>query len=220
MRLEDLLTKPPNGTSEASDNIIKYEGNTSSGTATEPTVPDYLLNDPEVVGYPDSEMQNEIYQWVMDGLPFGGFTIKDLGAGRGDFYSEVNPDVVKYIGFESKESLVVAGKQKYPNIELIHGDFYNSDLVTDYTICIGTLNEDIGLDKWEHFNRTLNHAINTTKTAVIFVLASNMDDTPGYFDYPIHELVQKLPEGTRFNIDYTRLEDIYVLTVHIGGYNN
>lgn len=183
-------------------------------------LPEYLINDPEVVGYPDLEMQDYIYDWVINDLPFGGYTVKDLGAGRGDFFSKINSDVVKYVGFETKESLVIAGRNKYEGIELIHGDFFNSYLVTDYTICIGTLNEDIGKDKWEYFNITLNHAINSTKIAVIFILASNMDGTDGYLDYPFKELLYNLPEGIRFNIDYTRLEDIYKLTVHIGGYND
>jgi len=200
------------------DRIISSSNNT--------IIPHYLLNDPEVVGYPDADMQREIYEWVLSDLPICDYSVKDLGAGRGDFYGYMNGLTMKalpsprYIGFEIKESLVFAGKQKYDGIELLHGDFLNSDLTTDYTICIGTLNEDHGLDKWEYFNKILKHCTNTTNIAIIFVLASNMDGTDGFLDYPFNELFSQMPKDIRFTVDYTKLEDIYKLTVHIGGYNN
>jgi len=195
------------------DRIISSSNNT--------IMPHYLLNDPEVVGYPDADMQREIYEWVAQDLPMWvvSLSVKDFGAGRGDFISAM-PNNLKYIGFETKESLVLAGKRKYEGIELIHGDFFNSDIITDYTICIGTLNEDHGFDKWEYFNKILKHCINTTKIAIIFVLSSDMDGTEGFLDYPFSELFSQLPKDIRFTVDYTRLEDIYKLTVHIGGYND
>jgi len=184
-------------------------------------LPDYLMNDPEVVGYPDLEMQKQIYDWVLKGLPYSNYSIKDFGAGRGDFYRSLpySKDV-QYFGFETKGSLISVGKQKSPDINLIHGDFFNSNIVTDYTICIGTLNEIHGFDKWEYFNKTLNHAISTTKTAVIFILARNMDGNEWFLDYPFEELFLHLPKDVRFTLDYTLLEDIYKLTVHIGSYND
>ena len=189
-------------------------------------IPEYLLNDPEVVGYPDLEMQQGIYDWVLRDLPVSGYSIKDLGAGRGDFYGHMNGLSIKalpsprYIGFEEKESLVVAGRRKYENIELVQSNFFDSDISTDYTICIGTLNEDHGNDKWDYFNKTLKHCLYTTKVAAIFILASNMDGFEGFLDYPMPEVLSYIPKDVRFTIDYTQFEDIYKLTVHIGGYND
>jgi len=231
MKLEDLLNKKTSPTNDAptqhtSKGLKETVQDREEGTL-DLKLPDYLVNDPEVVGYPSAEMQQLIYNWVAEDLPMGGiYSIKDLGAGRGDFYGHLvfrrplaTSPIPTYTGFEAKDSLVLAGKQKYENLNLIQQDYLTSDLVTDYTICIGTLNEDHGQDKWEVFNKTLNHAINTTKRAIIFVLASNMDSMEGFLDYPFSELFQNVPDNTRFTVDYTRLQDIYKLTVHIGGYN-
>jgi hypothetical protein len=217
MKLEDLLTAskktPEIPTVKEIDDLDKMIATTEI-----PVIPDYLINDPEVVGYPSFDLQSTIYNWVAEDLPIHSkYSVKDFGAGRGDFSQYISKGT-DYIGFETKTSLVLAGKQKR-YVNLINEDFMHSDLITDYTICIGTLNEDHGNNKWEYFNKTLNHAINTTKTAIIFVLSSNMDGLEGFLDYPIDEIIQNMPKGLRFNIDYTRLEDIYKLTVHIGGYN-
>jgi hypothetical protein len=218
---EGIRFNAPTGTSEATAMAYEHEKEKHQ----EFVMPEYLLNDPEVVGYPSIELQDFIYKWVAEDLPLAGdYSIKDYGAGRGDFLAHLRTRGVlpfpTYYGFEKKESLVLAGKQKHTYLTLVQQDFLSSDIVTDYTICIGTLNEDHGEDKWEYFNKTLNHAVKTTNKAIILVLASNMDNLEGFLDYPLQELFQNLPKDVRFTIDYTRLEDIYKLTVHIGGYNN
>tara|TARA_R110000868_G_scaffold12456_9_gene59583 strand:+ start:1262 stop:2047 length:786 start_codon:yes stop_codon:yes gene_type:complete len=226
----------PTGTSEATTLAYTYEQESddidrmvkSSRTiydeVRELEIPDYLVNDPEVVGYPDLEMQSHIYNWVCQSIPWNGYTIKDLGAGRGDLYGHLRQEresvIPNYTGFEKKESLVLAGKSKYKDITLLKDDFFNSPIVTDYTVCVGTLNEDHGEDKWGYFNKTLNHAISTTKVAIIFILAADMDGNIGFLDYPLAEILSYIPKDVRFTIDYTQLEDIYKLTVHIGGYND
>lgn len=194
--------------------------------------PDYLLNDPEIVGYPDAETQKEIYDWVKTKLPYNNFSVKDLGCGRGDFgnwldYSfkyggdegEISPEI-DYFGIDNNPNLIQVGQKKYPELKLIYSDFNDVSIQTDFTVCIGTLNDEHDLDKWMMFNKTLNHALNNTKTAILFVLQANCYGIEGHLDYPLHELVQNLSEGIRFEIDYSKLEDIYLLTVHIGGYNN
>jgi hypothetical protein len=185
-------------------------------------LPDYLLNDPEIVGYPDEEFQNEIYQWVESKLPRFDriISIKDLGAGRGDFYGYIEKGEIEfdYIGIDSNPNLIQVGQQKYPGIKLICNDFNDVSIQTDYTICIGTLNDDHGLNKWEVFNKTLNHALNNTKTAILFVLQANCYGEQGHLDYPISEVVNELGTFIRYEIDNSKIEDIYLLTVHIGGY--
>lgn len=197
------------------------------------TFPDYLLNDPEIVGYPDRVTQHQIYDWVKAKLPYNYFSIKDLGCGRGDFGnwldvsfehpSDNDPDQspeINYIGIDNNPNLIQVGQKKYPELKLINSDFNDVSIQTDFTVCIGTLNDEHDLDKWMMFNKTLNHALNNTKTAILFVLQANCYGIEGHLDYPLHELVQNLSEGIRFEIDYSKLEDIYLLTVHIGGYNN
>lgn len=188
------------------------------------TFPEYLLNDPEIVGYPDEETQEEIYEWVNSKLPKHHFSIKDLGCGRGDFFRVLmrhngysdDRIGIDYFGIDNNPNLIRVGQQKYPELKLIYSDFNDVSIQTDYTICIGTLNDDHNLDKWEFFNKTLNHTLNNTKTAIIFVLQADCYGEPGHLDYPIHELIEKLPSGTRFEIDNSKFEDIYCLTVHIG----
>lgn len=190
-------------------------------------LPDYLLNDLEIVGYPDEETQREIYDWVRQkilDLEYSKFnqvlefSIKDLGCGRGDFYSIFKNSnyQIDYIGIDSNPYVIQVGQQKYPGIKLINSDFNDVSIQTEYTICIGTLNDDHGFDKWEDFNKTLNHALNNTKTAIIFVLQADCYGEPGHLDYPIYKLIRRLPQGLRFEIDNSRFEDIYMLTVHIG----
>lgn len=192
-------------------------------------LPEYLINDPEIVGFPDEEMQKEIYDWVLQDIPFGlsgVISIKDLGSGRCDFYGQMmeiqqwkSKQSIDYFGIESNLNLCVVARQKYPKVNVINNKFQDVSIPTDYTVCIGTLNDDHGEDKWEYFNNTLTGCLSDTKTAVIFVLAADFEGKYGYLDYPIHELVQRLDKNLRWEIDYSLYEDIYKLTVHIGGYN-
>lgn len=184
--------------------------------------PDYLANDPQIVGYPDLETQEQIYEWVEEYLPPMNFSIKDFGAGRGDFYNYLgveNNREVDYFGIDLNPNMVNVARSKYPSIQMFNNDYLDIAIESDYTVVIGTLNESNGNDKWDNFNKTLIHAQNTTKRAIFFVLQANCYGFEGSDDFPIHELVQRLPENTKFTIDNSKLEDIYVLVVHIDDYN-
>ncbi len=184
-------------------------------------IPDYLLNDPEIVGYPDRVTQSQIYEWVNSKIKYPA-SIKDLGCGRADINGYLdwrNDDRPDYIGIESNPNLCEVGRKKYPSINIINADFNDVSIPTDFTICIGTLNDDHGFDKWEFFNKTLNHALNNTKTAIIFVLQADCYGNEGHLDYPLGRMVSELGSGLRFEIDNSFMEDIYCLTVHIGGFN-
>jgi len=234
MKLEDLLKK-------TDYNVINYEKaqfpsyddyyNEGLEKSVEQynrevheVIPDYLLHDPEIVGYPDLEMQAQIYDWVLGDIQ-NKSSIYDYGCGRGDFYGHAISYgyTINYLGFDTKQVMIDVGLKKYGvlNCNLLNFDFSAESNLSpvDYTICIGTLNDNHGQDKWEFFNRTLNNAISNTKVAVIFVLSRNFDNDPNFLDYPFEELFQHLNKNFRFEIDYTKFEDIYKLTVHIGGYN-
>ena len=186
-------------------------------------LPGYLLNDPEIVGYPNLEFQELIYNWVGSKIPVHqDVSIKDLGCGRGDFYGWLQDQGsnARYLGIDLNPNLCEVAKVKYPKINIIADDFLNCEIQSDYTISIGTLNEDNGNDKWDNFNKTLNYAINTTKRSILFVLSRNSDNLEGFNDFPFNELFNNLPQDVLFEIDYSKLEEIYLLTVHIGGYNN
>lgn len=234
MKLEDLLSKPAievgpiqPETRFPSDDDYYNEGLKKSVEQFEwENLPEYLFTDPEVVGYPDEEMQSRIYDWVLDDIR-NKSSIMDYGCGRGDFYghARMNGYSLDYTGFDNRQVMVDVGKKKYKDyiigFNLLNFDFalpWNLEPV-DYTICIGTLNDNHGQDKWEYFNRILNNALSNTRTSIIFVLSRNFDGDPNFLDYPFEELFQHLDKNLRFEIDYTKFEDIYKLTVHIGGYN-
>lgn len=192
------------------------------------SLPDYLLKDPQIVGYPDEETQNEIYDWVLDGLPKSNYSIKDLGCGRGDLFGRINnppewvfdkPSNIDYFGIELNPNLYNVAKQKYPDIQVFNNNYFDISIESDYTVVIGTLGDDMGLDKWENFNKTLNWAISNTKQAIIFVLQRDCYGSEGYLDYPFTELFNNLGTDVKFVLDNSKLEDIYKLTVHIGGHN-
>lgn len=233
MKLEDLLKKT---VSEVDNFSVVFPSGDGHSQDLEKTVeqynrevaseefPEYLLVDPEIVGYPDEEMQAQIYNWVLSDIK-NESSVTDYGCGRGDFYGHCISSGydIEYVGFDTKQIMISAGLKKYGGLHfnLLNFDFsIDSELSpVDYVVCIGTLNDNHGQDKWEYFNRTLNNAISHTKVAVVFVLSRNFDNDPNFLDYPFEELFRHLDKNLRFEIDYTKFEDIYKLTVHIGGYN-
>ncbi len=191
------------------------------------TLPEYLISDPEIVGYPDLEFQEQIYDWVKDSLPTQGYSIKDLGCGRGDFFGHISKREewedkfknIQYFGIELNPNLCNVAKQKYPEINIVNNDYFEVDIRTDYTICVGTLGDNLGQNKWENFNKTLKWAISNTNIAVIFILQRDCYQNPAYFDYPLGELFEKINPNVKFVLDYSKIKDIYKLTVHIDGFN-
>lgn len=220
--IDQLSTNPEN-------NIVNPESNVSGILSyVSEGLPDYLINDPEIVGYPNLEFQEQIYNWVKGSLPTWGYTIKDLGCGRGDFFGHISKREsweekfkdIHYFGIELNPNLCAVAKQKYPEINVLNNDYFDTDIQTDYTVCIGTLGDNLGQDKWYNFNKTLNWAINNTKIAVIFILQKDCYGNDAFFDYPFGELFENLDPNLKFNLDYSEMEDIYKLTVHIGGFNS
>jgi hypothetical protein len=223
--LEDLISGSPNleekyNSLQESLNEISTDELIGGNDSVEVSLPDYLINDPQIVGYPDEETQNEIYDWVLEGLPKSNYSIKDLGCGRGDLFGRFHlQSNIDYFGIELNPNLYNVAKQKYPDIQVFNNNYFDISIESDYTVVIGTLGDDMGLDKWENFNKTLNWAISNTKQAVIFVLQRDCYGSEGYLDYPFTELFNNLGTDVKFVLDNSKLEDIYKLTVHIGGHN-
>lgn len=183
-------------------------------------IPDYLINDPEIIGYPSVEFQTQIYDWVNESLPSYGYTIKDLGAGRGDFFGHINDrDDVHYFGLELNPNLCDVAKQKYPEINILNNDYFDTDIQTDYTVCIGTLGDNLGQDKWEYLNKTLNWAMVNTKRSIIFILQRDCYGNEQFLDYPLNQLFENINPNIKFVLDYSNLEDIYKLVVNIDNDN-
>ena len=91
-------------------------------------IPDYLVNDPELVGYPDLEMQEKIYNWAIQYLNFSEKTVLDVGAGRGDLFNVLNQFNLKsYIGIEERQALCYVGVSTHtdPRFSLINANYFN-----------------------------------------------------------------------------------------------
>lgn len=175
-------------------------------------IPPYLIDDSEAVGYPTDEFQQEIYDWVLEYVPsFTIKTVKDFGCGRGDFGKHFFPNY--YTGIDLNKIIISAGRTKYPPFNLMCADYLKCSLQTDYTVCIGTLNSFVGIEKWEWFEQTLKIALDTTNEAIVFILSKNTE-VDGYLDYPISETISRIPTELPFKIDYTKFEDIYALVVY------
>lgn len=191
-------------------------------------IPDYLINDPEIVGYPDLEMQENIYNWVLTELNEyivnkTPISIKDYGCGRGDIYPLIKKfDNLTYIGYDNNPNIVEVGKQKYPGIDIQCVNFitHEQQPVTDVTFIIGTLNSKDSFssilkheDKWEIFNLALMRARSSTTKKIVFILAHDMYGYDEFLDYPLNELFNQFNSVTRFKLDYSIYKDIYKLTV-------
>ena len=192
---------------------------------------DYIRYDPQIVGYPDTEMQEQIYAWAAEVLPIVGLIdVVDIGAGRGDFYKflSVNkPNLnVMYDGFETNQILAKAGNENGV-VNLHNRNFVANVSGQDQTLsqwngwafCIGSLNVNYGWeDKWEQFDLILNHSLKWVSQGVVFILNHYADDET-YQCYPIEEMIPFLSEtypNIPYKLDYSKFDGIYNLTI----YNN
>jgi SAM-dependent methyltransferase len=192
MNLEDLINEPPAPTE----------------------FPSYLLTDPEVVGYPDTEMQNQIYGWVARTFPsWENLTVLDVGCGRGDIHKELKGS--NYIGVETNRVLCEAGQKLYssnPRFKIFNYDFFDTDFEqVDVSVVIGTLNN---MD-WASFKKMFDALTNISRKAVIFIVNSESDD-PELTEFPFIELFNHIPQLNEmpFEIDHTMFNGIYKLVVY------
>lgn len=181
-------------------------------------IPDYFLTDPEIVGYGDEEFQYAIYRWALSTCNYAGASVKDLGCGRGDFKGTIDAELWpnntnKYIGVDFNPLMVDAARKKYEGIDVRHGDWSTLTDQTDYTFCIGSLNDDNGQDKWEVFTKTLFHAFGNTKQQIIFIFNVG-ESAEGSFSFELDKLMTVLPSGYPFQIDCSRFEGICKLIVY------
>lgn len=181
--------------------------------------PDYILYDPEIVGYPNTVVQDNIYNWAIEGI-LTAQNVCDIGSGRGDFYrhfQKIN-QAVDYIGFELMTSLVTAGNKRTTDDHFKNylGDYLELDAPTvDYTFCIGSLNMKNDLDKWDYLNKIFERAMSHTNIAAVFIL-NRIDEEENMQGFPLEELFSRVDmlKTVPFVLDYSKMENIYKLTVY------
>lgn len=158
MKLEDLLIPPnvklevaaPTGIVDTNTKVNDTPAKNTSPTLVE--IPDYLINDPQVMGYPDAEMQDSIYEFVATHIrnqqeylvmqdeidSYDYCSLLDLGCGRGDFLPFVNSylensDWCKlggYLGIDNNEIYIDIANQKNQRYIRDSYNFKNGDILT------------------------------------------------------------------------------------------
>lgn len=192
-------------------------------------IPDYLINDPEVVGYHDDEQQKNIYYIATSGkLSLDGTTsILDLGCGRGDLYEFLKTYGVtyKYTGIDNTNTLILAGRTKYPDANLISATYHNLDNLieykSDWVFNVGNLNLNYGyasaeFSKFDELANLLEISMTVANIGVTFVLLEDNLGNESYISYPIHEVALLLKNRFpmyKYNINYSEIANVYVLNV-------
>jgi len=192
-------------------------------------IPEYLYKDSQIVGFSDSQVQNDVYNLSMLGtLPLtGDISILDVGAKRGDFYRHVksnSPELlnISYTGWEMNPLLVKVGNditKDDPSYNLNYGDFMTQNITDkyDYVFVIGELNIDYGRDIPPHdlvelmIRKCLD--VENGGTSTIILLQDNGGEDQ-YYSYPIpniSELILKF--NYPFTIEYGVIPSVYKLTI-------
>ena len=194
--------------------------------------PEYILNDPEIVGYVDEETQMSFYKLAVDGIDIDVNTsIMDLGCGRGDFFKyiyDLGTGCTDYVGYELNGRLLDAGMIKYKDFDIIdfkHENFLNpipkdtdplEYQTADWTFNILNLAlnyDNHSTDKWEHFDAVLAASMLLCEKGSIFILLSDNGGVQEYVHHPIDEVVKRIQDKYMFAIDRTSSTSIYKLGI-------
>lgn len=251
MKLEDLLANSLSKVKESDVVLSVSQGplpdheiflrsrlqNAANDEIEKKELPDYLLNDPQVVGYPDLEMQENLYEYALRGvLPLvhgsvNPMAVVDIGAGRGDLkaylerYHSGFPVEFEYFGYELNSIHKNIAKQKH-GIELIVSDFANiSYSFNGWGFCIGSLNDDYGLfqpdspvSKFAYFGQLLDSCLRNISEGVVFILLNETpEDQENLMPFPIPEMVEFLDvhyPNLAFSLDASRFQGIYKLVIY------
>lgn len=165
----------------------------------EQPLPDYLINDPELVGYPDSEFQEMIYARVVSEL-IGCNDVIDLGCGRGDLYPVVDAFGIQYTGVDRLDSMKKVAETKYPGINFLCQNWNEPLFMTADAVVVAGSVDDIS-----SFADLLNISLGYAKTKVVMVLSEDI--------VPIQNVVLKHPYNTPYKIDASFASGVYILTI-------
>lgn len=164
----------------------------------EQPLPDYLINDPELVGYPDAEFQQMIYSKVVSEL-VGCNDVIDLGCGRGDFYPVVNAFGIQYTGVDRLESMKKVAEQKYPGIEVLCQDWIDPLPKSDAVVVVGSIGDV------DTFDYVIDMSLGYTKKKVVMVLSEDV--------VSVHRAIQQIKLDRPYKIDASFASGVYMLTI-------
>lgn len=184
----------------------------------------YLQYSSEVVGFGNREQQWNAYRTVMTYTgPEDSFL--DFGCGRGDFipfYMAEYNETPNYIGLDLNEPLIKAGKELYPDSELLLTDWFNLDetIIADWAINVGSCNLRYDADTVQtdeaYTKNTIRRMYQHCNKGVVIMLASNLpglqdgliDHNPG----DILNWAQK--EFSNVALDHSLSDDVFCLIIY------
>lgn len=192
-------------------------------------ITDYMLTNPNLVGYETPEQQESIYRMAAHG--FNIASMADFGCGRGDFGSYVskviNPNV-KYIGIDTNKLMIDIGATKYsstlPNLEFKQFNCFDlsaeepeADIMSEWVFNVLNLSIPYGntsLGPKEQLDKLIDISLAHCTVGTVFILINTRSKFDGYYQYPQGGLIQVLEsKNLRFSIDNSEIMDIYKLVI-------
>lgn len=191
------------------------------------SIPEYIYTDPQIVGFPDTETQEAIYNLALTGtIPFVGYTkILDIGSGRGDLAKHIafryQALSFEYTGYETNSLLANVGNEILldEKFKIINQDFLSADITDekfDQVFLIGTLNINYGWQNdWDQLELMLRKSIDICNNSVTFILLHDNGGNDEYISYAIPNLTDLvLKFNYPFSIDYGKIAGVYKLTIN------
>jgi SAM-dependent methyltransferase len=214
------------------EKVQNYENFTEPGMDIEETVnetiPEYMLQDPQYVGYPSEEFQDLIYNTsLISTVNSLTETVLDVGCGRGDFGNYILNATpykqIKYKGIDVNEIHINVGKQKYQNLlnkdsnnfDLEVQNFdenFTSDIKYDWIFHIFNTVNDYGLKNEktdnEYLEMLIRKSLQYSKLGVVFYIL-NQNSSESNIVYNFNDITEILFKyNVRFAIDNTDNKNI------------
>jgi SAM-dependent methyltransferase len=184
-------------------------------------LPEYMLNDPELVGFTDLESQLSFYKLATDGLPLldEGLSVFDMGCGRGDFYdylkNNVNPNI-KYFGVDTKNQIIQVSKQKYGdeiNTQVLN--WFDADGEYDWVFnnMSTILNYGYDVDRYVYLKNTIDKGMSLSKFGMVLTLLSDNSGVDSYIDFRVSKVIELIEGRFLFGVDQSTNSNIYKLVI-------
>lgn len=178
-------------------------------------LPEYLLTDPEVVGFTDTESQYNFYAWALTGIDVVEKTVLDQGCGRGDFYNIIAARGGTYTGVEFNPVLCKAAEE-LGHKSIYNEDWFNIDAEFDWVFNIFGMLQPYGAqgdDSLELLNRTIEHTLPNVKEGMVLMLIADNSGVESYNQHKIADVVGLLPDH-RYIIDRSINSSIFKITIY------
>lgn len=184
----------------------------------------YLQYSAEVVGFENRELQWNAYRMVTSYTD--SESIIDFGCGRGDYTafwkSEMTDSELDYIGIDMNKPLIAAGKEIYPDVDLIESDWFSLDesLSREWAINVGSSNlrydADTTKSDLEYTKNTIQTMYKHCTRGLVMMLASKYTSTEdGLIDYDPGEMLNWAKEEFgNVAIDHSMGDDVFVLIIY------